>query len=67
MQKQDKTIGEWHIQRLDKQTLKITLPEGMYVDGEEPLTLDDIRDLIQVYIDHGPVAPKCCNGRTAIA
>ena len=62
-----KCLGEWEVKRLDKRTIQIVLPEGMYVDGDGPLSLDDVKDLLDVYIESGPVTVKCCHGRTAIA
>ncbi len=63
---QSKDLGEWEVKRIDERTIRIVLPEGICVEGTEPLSLDDVKDLLDVYIENGPITPKCCHGRTAI-
>lgn len=67
MNKKEDRTGKWEVKRIDSRTIKIVLPDELHIQGEHDLSLDDVKDLIDVYEEHGPITTKCCRGRTALA
>ena len=62
------TIDSWKIEQVDEQTVQLVIPKGMKIDGDGPLTIEDLKDAIEAYElqKKGPITPKCCRRRVMI-
>lgn len=63
------TVGDWKIEQVDEQTVQLVIPKGMKIEGDGPLTIEDIKDAIETYecLKKGPITPKCCRRRVMMA
>jgi hypothetical protein len=56
-----KKLGRWKIKRVGENQLSLTLPDGMTMKGDGPITVEDLLTGIASYMaaKKGPV-PECC-------
>jgi hypothetical protein len=61
-------MGKWQIKRQGENQLVVTLPEGLKIDGDGPLTVEDLLHGISVYMSgkKGPIV-ACCTRRVMMA
>ena len=43
-----KSLGEFVIRRAGERVVELTIPEGMRIEGDDPLTFEDIKDAIEL-------------------
>jgi hypothetical protein len=63
-----KKLGRWKIKRVGDNQLSLTLPDGMSLKGNDPLTIEDLLTGIANYMaaKKGPV-PECCTTNLMVA
>ena len=62
------TLGAWKIEQVDENTVQLVIPKGMKISGNDPLSIEDIKDAIEAFETNknGPVTPQCCRRRIMI-
>ncbi len=61
-------LGRWKFKRVGENQLSLTLPDGMTLKGNDPLTIEDLLTGIANYMaaKKGPV-PECCTTNLMVA